>query len=474
MNYFYLIFISLLTVDINAQRATGLIFDDGLYDNAPVLTPSLQFTSKNLVSISLKKYCPIPMNQGRMASCVGWATSYAGVTIARAIQDNETNTDLITENAKSALYVFNQVKINDCDDGANIDKALDLIKTKGTCYMKDFNPSSCSEIPPDMEDFTVNNTKISSWQKLFEKSASPSIKINAIINVLQTNKPVIIGMNITPSFENVGNDGYWQPDINEKISGGHAMCIIGFNKMEKTFEIMNSWGIEWGNKGFFKISFDDFAKYCKYAYRFSLLDQNQNQKNFEFKTSFEIEKLMTYDFYNNSHSYQKLKAVREYNEYKIGEGIIKLYDSFKIFVKNLKENSFVYIFSVTPDLTTSIIVPEQFENSDGFVVKSVSIVPDESSFVVIPSIEGEHIQADKLGLDYLIILISKNEISNLESQISGIGMMSGTMLSRLEKIFGNELVPEKNINYALDHIGFNGRSTTGSIVPLVISTIITE
>jgi len=144
-----------------AQRVTGLVFDDKLYQNAARLSPSLKFTANDIPVYSLKKFCPTPGNQGNMGSCVGWATSYAALTIAQAIRENQTNKTVITEKAKSALYVYNQIKISGCTPGgAIIDEALELIKEKGACEMKDFNPTTCEIIPGNLENVKAKDTRI--------------------------------------------------------------------------------------------------------------------------------------------------------------------------------------------------------------------------------------------------------------------------------------------------------------------------
>ncbi len=46
------------------------------------------------------------------------------------------------------------------------------------------------------------------------------------------------------------------------------MCVIGFddNKGGGAFEVMNSWGEDWGNNGFFWITYDDFTKHVNDCY----------------------------------------------------------------------------------------------------------------------------------------------------------------------------------------------------------------
>ena len=52
---------------------------------------------------------------------------------------------------------------------------------------------------------------------------------------------------------------------NDKILGGHAVCIVGYNKTG--IIIANSWSPKWGSKGFAIVSWEAFLKdfmYCAY------------------------------------------------------------------------------------------------------------------------------------------------------------------------------------------------------------------
>ena len=41
------------------------------------------------------------------------------------------------------------------------------------------------------------------------------------------------------------------PKENEKVLGGHAVAVVGYCDKQKHFIIRNSWGEEWGDKGYF-------------------------------------------------------------------------------------------------------------------------------------------------------------------------------------------------------------------------------
>jgi len=42
----------------------------------------------------------------------------------------------------------------------------------------------------------------------------------------------------------------------EKLLGGHAVLLVGYNKTKKVFIVRNSWGTNWGDNGYFYMPFD--------------------------------------------------------------------------------------------------------------------------------------------------------------------------------------------------------------------------
>lgn len=76
-----------------------------------------------------------------------------------------------------------------------------------------------------------------------------------IKKTLQSGASVSFGFNVYQSFE----AGNWQtttgimpiPKPGERLLGGHAVTIIGWDDSKNSFLIQNSWGIGWGLKGKF-------------------------------------------------------------------------------------------------------------------------------------------------------------------------------------------------------------------------------
>ena len=65
-----------------------------------------------------------------------------------------------------------------------------------------------------------------------------------------TNGPAVIAM-----IARSTNDEFWKGDFN---LGGHAVAVVGFD--EESILIKNSWGVNYGNGGFYPMRNEDFNK----------------------------------------------------------------------------------------------------------------------------------------------------------------------------------------------------------------------
>jgi C1A family cysteine protease len=46
------------------------------------------------------------------------------------------------------------------------------------------------------------------------------------------------------------------PKAREKMLGGHAVMGVGYDNAAKRFTVRNSWGTDWGKKGYFTLPYD--------------------------------------------------------------------------------------------------------------------------------------------------------------------------------------------------------------------------
>jgi hypothetical protein len=95
---------------------------------------------------------------------------------------------------------------------------------------------------------------------------------------LANNNPVIIGMNVFSGGKGnnlnsrfLDSNGVVKMDnfrSNKYRVGGHALCVVGYDDEigGGAFKIVNSWGRDWGNNGFFWLKYSDLEVVrCAYA-----------------------------------------------------------------------------------------------------------------------------------------------------------------------------------------------------------------
>ena len=217
-------------------------------------------TSKNLGNrYSLRSFAPSIGNQLSLGSCVSWATAYAGFTIVRRVEENNP---ALEPYSPLNLYVRykKHFKEDVCGDGAYTAYALNILKRKGCSLFKNFR----NRCDTDVEVEKVYNDKLYSYDQISPRDLT-SLKTS-----ISSKRPVVISI---PCYENcwsnaVLQNGVWSGYYSGEMKGGHAMCVIGYddNKGGGAFEVMNSWGEDWGDNGFFWITYDDFTKHVNDCY----------------------------------------------------------------------------------------------------------------------------------------------------------------------------------------------------------------
>jgi hypothetical protein len=217
-------------------------------------------TSKNIASAySLRSFAPPVLSQGELGSCVSWATAYAGLTIVKGIELNQK----IDPYSPLNLYIRYKLLMNEspCSYGASVPYALNILKNNGCLKFNTFKNSCDANVSKD-EEYS---------DKLFSYSVIDPNHINKIKSAISSKMPVSIAIKCYSgdSWHNAKlNNGLWSGYASGIVNGGHAMCLIGYDDSKEggAFEIMNSWGEDWGDKGFFWIKYNDFPKFVDECY----------------------------------------------------------------------------------------------------------------------------------------------------------------------------------------------------------------
>lgn len=422
--------------------ATGGELSEEKYDKAEVFEPLADNTKNPLpAKVSLLQYAPKRLNQGSQGSCVGWASSYSARTIMYAQQFGKSGNTV----AFSPSSLYNQIKLPGCQ-GAYIINAMETMKDKGVLPYSDFpyDEGTCS-IMPDNQDYSqMSMYRTKGFNRLSEGANNYKVDMLAMKQNLAQGAPVVIGMMVGGSFmSNMMGKSVWRPTQNDYYQqgfGGHAMCVIGYDDDIEggAFEIMNSWGDEWGNKGNFFINYQDFYHFTKEAYGLYPMGNANDKKVSELKVNFGL----VLNENEQNIPFQQVSG----NLFKTSSPI-SIGDKFKIEVTNNAE-CYTYIFGMETDGSSYVLFPYTAKHSPYCGITGTRLFPSDYSM-----------QADDIGnADYVAVIISK-EAFNYNVLNDAINKASGN--SYQQKV-NNALagVQMENVNFTSGNtIGFAGKLT---------------
>jgi C1A family cysteine protease len=115
--------------------------------------------------------------------------------------------------------------------------------------------------PYDIKTFT-NKPTPACYQEALKYEITSYQRIDTVDEMrscLADGFPFVFGFTVYESFESqdVAKNGVVSmPKPNEKVMGGHAVLGVGYDDSQKRFIVRNSWGEDWGMKGYFTIPYD--------------------------------------------------------------------------------------------------------------------------------------------------------------------------------------------------------------------------
>ncbi|MEM6378400.1 MAG: C1 family peptidase [Bacteroidota bacterium] len=495
------------------EYPTGLVMDDEEYNKLPFTSSNIQIeTGQKSISskVDLSPYCPEIRHQGDIASCVGWSAGYGAMTIERAIKNGWTDKRQISENANSALFIYNQINLGNCDMGITMPKALNLIKDKGNCLARDFDidPNNCTKPVTDNLYTKAEPFRIEDYIPLFKNEAEAAEKIRNTKLVLAQNKPVIIGMRVLNNFYDIREgDSSWFPTIgNTGYAGGHAMVVVGYDdnrfarqgmniapNMRGAFKLMNSWGKNWGERGFIWVRYAHFAKHCKHAYAIMLADGEpidfdlDTTTKDEATTSTEAPATDAADlrYLSGAFGFRQFTGIIDdngpvFNEIDVNledgfytlQGHQKAGDVFQLYVKSGFDNGYIYVFSVDATGKAEVHFPKSQEYNQAFQGKAESaMLLSGGSLLTIPAVDSG-LRLTHRGKDHLVALFSTQKIrpKYIQYLCTKLSENKENPKEELLNLLQKFMVPTPDITYQRDFMGFDvGTRSEGKIIPILLT-----
>lgn len=329
---------------------SGYNFSPSEFKKASVYEGLSDDNTKNPLpeSVSLLKFAPDRKNQGQQGSCVAWSSVYAARTIVEAASTNQSG----NSTAYSPAFVYNQIGLDGCQ-GAYIQNAMEFMSKKGVVPFNDFpyTDQDCSRQPNDVLENKASQNLMHGFTRLTDGESTEGINVRAVKEHLAKDAPVVIGMMVGGSFmQGMMGKEMWAPTDEDRTQmgfGGHAMCVIGYDDRKQAFQIMNSWGPEWGVNGIGWVRYADFKEFVREAYGIDPMPKRGTAINVAFEAAIGLVK-------NEDKQYIPLK-LKSGNVFETVSTVAPG-TKFKMEIKNSTE-CYTYIFGQETDGTSYTLFP---------------------------------------------------------------------------------------------------------------------
>ena len=272
-------------------RQSGWVLEDSPMDTS-LLYRHAQGKSLMKEKVDLTPYCPSPGDQLGSKSCVGWATSYAAMTILQAVSKKRRGLSFINRSAHSAKFIYNHLLHNSTERALSITRYLREMKKYGVCLERTFpNVTAHQQRPNSAAYQEARRYKVGDYKILFEPGIGmddarafykgrtiEEYKIFITKALLNDSFPVVVGFDTPLAFQHVrmSANQVWRPHLNGQMSVAgekHAVTVVGYDNRDQSFTLINSYGAQWGYRGFLKIHYDAFARLAVQACVFSIKEK---------------------------------------------------------------------------------------------------------------------------------------------------------------------------------------------------------
>lgn len=477
MKYFFAYILLLLSLITYAQPyGLGLSLDDEGYNDIKLKPQNLSFFDDfaDVKRASLKAFTPTVKNQSTYGTCTGWSSTYYGRTILDAYQNNVTNKEEISEFAYSPIFTYLNAapaenKIN-CNKGAQIGKALESLKNLGAPLLSEYGENIfCDDYIPEQAFEKAKRRTIKEYRRLSNHDDTPEQIIENVKRAIYKGNPVIIGFKIENEFYTA--KGQYIPKENDQLSGYHAMCVVGFDdeKNGGAFEIVNSWGTQWGNDGYLWINYKDFSNYTFYAVE---MIPHPKPVEDEYKTlagelRLELSNRQNMQVTREGASYNNSvlgfqDVVEDTEDISLGDyktnTAYPINTKYRIYAK-ANQPAYVYVFGADNIHESTLLFPH---------ISSISpYLIEKESELVMPGEKYLFRLNEDVPSDYTIVVYSLKELDPYEIK-QKLDTLEGELTDKLYVIFGKELIGKDNITLVDNQMKFEARFKQGSIAVLVL------
>lgn len=196
----------------------------------------------------LRGSCSAVEDQGNLGSCTANA-------LAGNLEFLDYKIDAQYQDVSRLFIYYNERALEDTvdfDSGASLRDGIKTLRKTGYCWE--------STWPYNIDLFTKKPSL-----RCYSEAKSHCIQsyhritlLSEMLTCLAEGYPFVFGFAVYESFESerVARTGIVpMPRKDERMIGGHAVVAVGYDRKKKRFLVRNSWGEEWGQKGYFTMPY---------------------------------------------------------------------------------------------------------------------------------------------------------------------------------------------------------------------------